>query len=128
MSSRAATASSTPSPTRASSGNKHIGFAQGAKSWLGPKEIKTKGTENWADYKQAFSAGTRTFATPTAPRIALDKAVIYAIDADGKLWWYGHRGNGVGANFLDDLRQVGQGMGDFPTVFALLPDAANVVR
>jgi len=107
---------------------KQIGFAQGAKSWLGPKEIKTKGTESWADYKHVFSAGPRTFGTPTLPRIALDKVVIYAIDSEGKLWWYGHRGYATGANFLDDRTQVGHGWGDFTSVFALMPDAADGVR
>jgi hypothetical protein len=107
---------------------KQIGFAQGAKSWLGPKEIKAKGTENWADYKHVFSAGARTFGTPTLPRIALDRVVIYAIDAEGKLWWYGHRFYGTGENFLNDRSLVGHGWGDFTSVFALLPDAADVVR
>jgi hypothetical protein len=97
-------------------------------AWLGPKEIKAKGTENWADYTHVFSAGARTFGTPDAPRIALDKVVIYAIDAEGNLWWYGHRGYGTGANFLDDRVLVGRGWGDVTSVFALLPDAAEVVR
>ena len=95
---------------------------------LGPKEIKATGTENWADYKFVFSAGARTFGTPTAPRIALDKIVIYAIDNEGKIWWYGHRGYGTGADFLNDRVLVGNGWGDVTTVLALLPDAADVVR
>ncbi len=107
---------------------KHLGFAQGTNSWVGPKEIKAKGTENWADYKQVFSAGPRTFGTPELPRIALDKVVIYAIDAEGRLWWYGHRGYGTGANFLNDRALIGSGWGDFTSVFALLPDAAEAVR
>ncbi len=97
-------------------------------SWLGPKEIKAVGTENWADYRHVFSAGARTFGTPSVPRIALDKIVIYAIDAEGKLWWYGHRGYGTGANFFNDRVLVGTGWGDVTKVIALLPDAAEVVR
>jgi hypothetical protein len=96
--------------------------------WVGPKEIEAKGTENWAEYTHVFSAGVRTFGTPTMPRPGLDMIVIYAIDREGKLWWYRHRGYRNGTNFLDDRVLVGDGWGDVTGVFALLPDAADVVR
>ncbi len=96
--------------------------------WLGPKEIEAKGTENWADYTHVFSAGVRTFGTATLPRPGLDKIVIYAIDREGKLWWYGHRGYRNGTNFLDDRVLVGDGFGDVTSVFALLADAPEVIR
>jgi hypothetical protein len=102
---------------------KHTGFVQGAKSWLPAKEIKAVGTESWADYKHVFSAGPRLFGG-----IAHDKVIIYAIDAEGRLFWYGHRGYNIGANFINDRKQVGNGWGDFTKVVALLPDAPDVVR
>lgn len=107
---------------------KHVGFAQGAKSWLGPKEIQTVGTENWADYKHVFSAGIWLFGKPGEPRVALDKSVIYAIDQEGKLYWYGHRGYDVGAPFQAARKLVGTGWGDFVQVMALLSDRADAVR
>lgn len=101
----------------------HLGFGDGSRSWAPVKEITTIGNDNWASYTHVFSAGPRYIGNPT-----LDKMVIYAIDGTGNLYWYGQSNWTTGRSFLGARKLVGTGWGDYTQVFALLPDASDIVR
>ncbi len=113
---------------------RHLGYADGAVSWQGSKEILRMGKENWADYKHVFSPGVR--GGGNAKRVfgdnGGDKAVIYAIANDGRLFWYGHRYQDltsfVPASYVARPQQVGHGWGDISQIIALLPGTPDVVR
>jgi len=84
----------------------------------GAWEVRREVGRGWGGLRQVFSAGD---------------GLIYAVKADGKLWWYRHQAYRTGAGFetpgaWEGGREVGRGWGDSINVFALLPRAPDIVR
>ena len=101
---------------------KHVSYLNGRGlespgAWEGPVIIRS----NWGDYQYVFSRGD---------------GIIYAVAANGDLFWFKERVQGSGVttgNTLGKrrypLNKVSSGWGSFLKVFALLPiSAPDVVR
>jgi hypothetical protein len=67
--------------------------------WLGPNVVNG----NWGHFVHVFSTG---------------EGVIYAVDPQGKLWWYKHKGYLTGSQEWDAPKQVGEGWAGFKKVFS----------
>lgn len=67
--------------------------------WTGPNVVGS----GWAHFVHVFSTG---------------EGVIYAVDPQGKLWWYKHRGYLTGTQDWEGPKQVGTGWGAFRKVFS----------
>ena len=59
--------------------------------------------QNWAQFVHVFSTG---------------EGVIYAVDPQGRLWWYKHRGYLTGTQDWEGPKQVGTGWSAFKKVFS----------
>jgi hypothetical protein len=67
--------------------------------WTGPNVVGS----NWGHFVHVFSTG---------------EGVIYAVDPQGKLWWYKHRGYLTGTQDWEGPKQVGNGWAGFKKVFS----------
>jgi hypothetical protein len=67
--------------------------------WTGPNVVGS----NWGHFVHVFSTG---------------EGVIYAVDPQGKLWWYKHRGYLTGTQDWEGPKQVGTGWAGFKKVFS----------
>jgi hypothetical protein len=83
---------------------KHNGWATCAPDWTSA----TVGSSDWHQFKLVFPMQVGDGS----------KVVLYAIDASGNLRWYGHTGYKDGTNAWEGPRTVGNGWGDFKTVFS----------
>ncbi len=74
-------------------------LARAPAHFTGPNVVGT----NWGHFVHVFSTG---------------EGVLYAVDPQGKLWWYKHRGYLTGTQDWEGPKQVGTGWAGFKKVFS----------
>jgi hypothetical protein len=85
--------------TRSSLGGVRQMIAAAPSHFTGPNVVGT----GWGHFVHVFSTG---------------EGVVYAVDPEGKLWWYKHRGYLTGTQEWEGPKQVGTGWAGFKKVFS----------